>query len=103
MTEMGSCVVGTNVGDIGIWEVGSRDRLAQRTFKVWDITAASMPMQVSAIFCSGCECYPDCHSNVALDFCVVSVEQIFLNTYVYCLLLQLFLLLRLFVLGIGLI
>jgi hypothetical protein len=39
-------LVGTNVGDIGIWEVGSRDRLANRTFKVWDISAASMPMQV---------------------------------------------------------
>ena len=44
---MGFCAVGTNVGDIGIWEVGSREKLAQRTFKVWDITAASMPMQVS--------------------------------------------------------
>ena len=43
---MGACAVGTNVGDIGIWEVGSREKLAQRTFKVWDITAASMPMQV---------------------------------------------------------
>lgn len=43
------CAVGTNVGDIGIWEVGSREKLAQRTFKVWDITAASMPMQVSIV------------------------------------------------------
>ncbi|KAH9559782.1 hypothetical protein CY35_06G073900 [Sphagnum magellanicum] len=40
-------LVGTNVGDIGIWEVGSRDRLANRTFKVWDISAASMPMQAA--------------------------------------------------------
>jgi hypothetical protein len=39
-------LVGTNVGDIGIWEVGLGDRLANRTFKVWDISAASMPMQV---------------------------------------------------------
>jgi hypothetical protein len=49
--------VGTNVGDIGIWEVGSREKLAQRTFKVWDITAASMPMQVriyaSNVLCTG--------------------------------------------------
>lgn len=45
--QTGACAVGTNVGDIGIWEVGSREKLAQRTFKVWDITAASMPMQVS--------------------------------------------------------
>ncbi|CAM6037067.1 unnamed protein product [Sphagnum compactum] len=40
-------LVGTNVGDIGIWEVASRDRLANRTFKVWDISAASMPMQAA--------------------------------------------------------
>lgn len=42
-----SCPVGTNVGDIGIWEVGSRDRLAQRTFKVWDLSVCGMPLQVS--------------------------------------------------------
>ncbi|XP_024384335.1 protein TOPLESS-RELATED PROTEIN 2 isoform X4 [Physcomitrium patens] len=42
-------LVGTNVGDIGIWEVGSREKLAQRTFKVWDITAASMPMQAALV------------------------------------------------------
>lgn len=40
-------VVGTNVGDISIWEVGSRERLALKTFKVWDISACSMPFQVS--------------------------------------------------------
>jgi hypothetical protein len=40
-------LVGTNVGDIGIWEVALRDRLANRTFKVWDISAASMPMQAA--------------------------------------------------------
>ncbi|KAG0559967.1 hypothetical protein M758_10G138100 [Ceratodon purpureus] len=42
-------LVGTNVGDIGIWEVGSREKLAQRTFKVWDITVASMPMQAALV------------------------------------------------------
>ena len=49
-------VVGTNVGDISIWEVGSRERLALKTFKVWDISACSMPFQVSAntwIMCLG--------------------------------------------------
>lgn len=39
-------VVGTNVGDISLWEVGSRERLAHKPFKVWDISAASMPLQV---------------------------------------------------------
>lgn len=38
--------VGTNVGDIGIWEVGSRERIAHRPFKVWDISNCSMPLQV---------------------------------------------------------
>ena len=38
--------VGNNVGDIAIWDVGTRDRLAHRPFKVWDINLCSMPMQV---------------------------------------------------------
>ncbi|XP_077244772.1 protein TOPLESS-RELATED PROTEIN 2-like isoform X2 [Tasmannia lanceolata] len=40
-------LVGTNVGDIGIWEVGSRERLAHKTFKVWDVSACSMPLQTT--------------------------------------------------------
>ncbi|XP_057872260.2 protein TOPLESS-RELATED PROTEIN 2 isoform X1 [Cryptomeria japonica] len=42
-------LVGTNVGDIAIWEVASREKLAQRTFKVWDISACSMPMQAALL------------------------------------------------------
>lgn len=38
--------VGTNVGDIGLWEVGSRDKLVLKNFKVWDLSACSMPFQV---------------------------------------------------------
>ncbi|XWS57340.1 hypothetical protein CRYUN_Cryun09bG0165800 [Craigia yunnanensis] len=38
-------LVGTNVGDISLWEVGSRERLAHKPFKVWDISVASMPLQ----------------------------------------------------------
>ncbi|CAI9772281.1 unnamed protein product [Fraxinus pennsylvanica] len=38
-------LVGTNVGDISIWEVGSRERLALKNFKVWEISACSMPFQ----------------------------------------------------------
>ncbi|KAJ6715392.1 TRANSCRIPTION FACTOR WD40-LIKE FAMILY-RELATED [Salix viminalis] len=38
-------LVGTNVGDIGLWEVGSRERLVLRNFKVWDLNACSMPLQ----------------------------------------------------------
>ncbi|KAJ6814027.1 protein TPR2-like isoform X1 [Iris pallida] len=40
-------LVGTNVGDIGIWEVGSRERIAHKTFKVWDISTCSMPLQAA--------------------------------------------------------
>lgn len=42
-------LVGTNVGDISIWEVGSRERLAHKTFKVWDISACSMPFQSALV------------------------------------------------------
>ncbi|XP_043694010.1 protein TOPLESS-RELATED PROTEIN 2-like isoform X3 [Telopea speciosissima] len=40
-------LVGTNVGEIGIWEVGSRERLAHKPFKVWDVSACSMPLQTA--------------------------------------------------------
>ncbi|GMI88751.1 WUS-INTERACTING PROTEIN 1, TOPLESS [Hibiscus trionum] len=42
-------LVGTNVGDISLWEVGSRERLAHKLFKVWDISAASMPLQTALL------------------------------------------------------
>ncbi|KAJ8486353.1 hypothetical protein OPV22_018838 [Ensete ventricosum] len=40
-------LVGTNVGDIGIWEVGSRERMVHRTFKVWDIGSCTLPLQAA--------------------------------------------------------
>lgn len=40
-------IVGTNVGDIGIWEVGSRERIAHKTFKVWNIGSCTLPLQVT--------------------------------------------------------
>ncbi|MQM07473.1 hypothetical protein Taro_040313 [Colocasia esculenta] len=40
-------LVGTNIGDIAIWEVGSRERITHKTFKVWDISACSMPLQAT--------------------------------------------------------
>ncbi|GAV60959.1 WD40 domain-containing protein [Cephalotus follicularis] len=42
-------LVGTNVGDIGLWEVGSRERLVLKNFKVWDLSACSMPLQASLV------------------------------------------------------
>ncbi|KAG6469982.1 hypothetical protein ZIOFF_070921 [Zingiber officinale] len=35
-------LVGTNVGDITIWEVGSRERIAHKTFRVRDIDSCSL-------------------------------------------------------------
>lgn len=42
-------LVGTNVGDISIWEVGSRERMVHKPFKVWDISACSMPFQTTLV------------------------------------------------------
>ncbi|KAK6153757.1 hypothetical protein DH2020_013396 [Rehmannia glutinosa] len=42
-------LVGTNVGDIGLWEVGSRERLVQRNFKVWELGKCSMPLQAGLV------------------------------------------------------
>ncbi|XP_057856327.1 protein TPR3 isoform X1 [Cryptomeria japonica] len=40
-------LVGTNMGDIGLWEVGSQERLAIKNFKVWDLGACTMAMQAA--------------------------------------------------------
>uniref|UniRef100_A0A164W506 TOPLESS zinc finger domain-containing protein n=1 Tax=Daucus carota subsp. sativus TaxID=79200 RepID=A0A164W506_DAUCS len=40
-------LVGTNIGDIAVWEVGSRDRLAFKNFKVWDLGSCSVILQAS--------------------------------------------------------
>ncbi|XP_044482670.1 uncharacterized protein LOC123209027 isoform X1 [Mangifera indica] len=42
-------IMGTNVGDISLWEVGSVARLAHKSFKVWDKSAASMPLQMALL------------------------------------------------------
>ncbi|KAF3777269.1 Topless-related protein 1 [Nymphaea thermarum] len=38
--------LGTNMGDIALWEVGSREKLVVKNFKVWDHGAVSMPLQL---------------------------------------------------------
>ncbi|KMZ66500.1 WD-40 repeat protein-like [Zostera marina] len=38
-------LVGTSIGDIAIWEVGSQDKLAHRPFKVLDMTTFTLPLQ----------------------------------------------------------
>ncbi|MFS7940504.1 putative transcription factor WD40-like family [Helianthus anomalus] len=42
-------LVGTNVGDIGLWEVGSRDKLVSKNFKVWDLSTCSMSLQAALV------------------------------------------------------
>ncbi|KAI4379481.1 hypothetical protein MLD38_005772 [Melastoma candidum] len=40
-------LVGTNMGDVMVWEVGSRTRIALKNFKVWDLGTCSTALQVS--------------------------------------------------------
>ncbi|CAH9098684.1 unnamed protein product [Cuscuta europaea] len=40
-------LVGTSSGEIVVWELGTRDRLAHKNFKVWDIEACSVALQAS--------------------------------------------------------
>ncbi|KAK9269702.1 hypothetical protein L1049_001480 [Liquidambar formosana] len=40
-------LVGTNMGDITVWDLGSRESLVHRNFKVWDLGAISMALQAS--------------------------------------------------------
>ncbi|XP_066396114.1 protein TPR3 [Miscanthus floridulus] len=42
-------LVGTNVGDIGLWEVGTKERLVVRNFKVWDLNKCTMALQASLV------------------------------------------------------
>ncbi|GLT27833.1 hypothetical protein SLA2020_028040 [Shorea laevis] len=40
-------LVGTNIGDVMVWDLGSRERVAHKSFKVWDLSSCSMPLQAS--------------------------------------------------------
>ncbi|GAA0148029.1 hypothetical protein LIER_07579 [Lithospermum erythrorhizon] len=40
-------LVGTNIGDVAVWEIGTRERLAFRNFKAWDLSACSVSLQAS--------------------------------------------------------
>ncbi|XP_073010395.1 protein TPR3 [Typha latifolia] len=42
-------LVGTNVGDIGLWDVGTRERLILRNFKVWELGQCSMTFQAALV------------------------------------------------------
>ncbi|XP_075509796.1 topless-related protein 4-like isoform X1 [Primulina tabacum] len=40
-------LVGTNLGDVMVWELGGRNRICHRSFKVWDLGACSVALQTS--------------------------------------------------------
>ncbi|PON63180.1 Topless-related protein [Parasponia andersonii] len=40
-------LVGTNMGDVMVYELPSQERIAIRNFKVWDLGLCSMPLQAS--------------------------------------------------------
>ncbi|KAL3839807.1 hypothetical protein ACJIZ3_024398 [Penstemon smallii] len=40
-------LVGTNSGEVMVWELSSRNRICHRSFKVWDLGACSMALQTS--------------------------------------------------------
>uniref|UniRef100_A0A1D1XVX1 Protein TOPLESS n=1 Tax=Anthurium amnicola TaxID=1678845 RepID=A0A1D1XVX1_9ARAE len=42
-------LVGTNVGDIALWDVGTRERLVLRNFKVWELGKCSVPLQTALV------------------------------------------------------
>nr|KAJ0208380.1 hypothetical protein LSAT_V11C500251820 [Lactuca sativa] len=42
-------LAGTNVGEISIWEIGTRERMVHKPFKVWDLSACSMPFQTTLV------------------------------------------------------
>ncbi|XP_027351654.1 topless-related protein 3-like isoform X2 [Abrus precatorius] len=42
-------LVGSNNGDITLWELGVRDRLVSKPFKIWDVSACSLPFQAAIV------------------------------------------------------
>ncbi|KAG6491169.1 hypothetical protein ZIOFF_052502 [Zingiber officinale] len=42
-------LVGTNIGDIALWDVGTRERLVLKNFKVRDLGTCFMPLQASLV------------------------------------------------------
>ncbi|XP_030954605.1 topless-related protein 4-like [Quercus lobata] len=40
-------LVGTNMGEVMVWDLGSRERIASKNFKVWDIGSWSVALQAS--------------------------------------------------------
>ncbi|XP_028779523.1 topless-related protein 3 isoform X2 [Neltuma alba] len=41
-------LVGSTNGEIALWELGLRERLVSKPFKIWDLSACSLPFQAAA-------------------------------------------------------
>lgn len=50
-------VVGTNMGNVMVWDIGSRERIAHRSFKVWDLQVCSVALQVWISKCLFTACF----------------------------------------------
>ncbi|XP_077213919.1 protein TPR1-like isoform X2 [Tasmannia lanceolata] len=42
-------LVGSGNGEITLWEIGLRERLASKPFKIWDMAACSLPFQAAIV------------------------------------------------------
>ncbi|KAL8171732.1 hypothetical protein V2J09_023536 [Rumex salicifolius] len=45
-------LVGTNIGDVSIWEISSKSKLVTRNFKVWDVGSRSVALQAKLLHAS---------------------------------------------------
>ncbi|KAG1363980.1 protein TPR3 [Cocos nucifera] len=48
-TQQTVLLVGTNVGDIGLWDVGTRERLVLKNFRVWELGACTVALQTALV------------------------------------------------------
>lgn len=56
------------MGEVMVWELGSRERIASKNFKVWDLGSWSVALQVwlLILFFSFCTCHVWCLVNKPL-------------------------------------
>jgi hypothetical protein len=56
------------MGEVMVWELGSRERIAGRNFKVWDLNARSRALQVHFYFLTS---LMECESIMILSGIVI--------------------------------
>ncbi|KAL2975297.1 hypothetical protein AAZX31_14G153000 [Glycine max] len=70
--------MGSANGEISLSELGLRDRLVSKSFKIWDISACSLPFQEN--ICLICGDKGDLKSLIYCDQCKACAE----HRYLYC-------------------